>query len=59
LRYINNALGSFLKGYQSNLNKKTLTKMRYVHRKLHVQRKFKAAGWLDAMVLKLIYCFIL
>ena len=59
LRYINDALGSFLKGHQSNLNKDSLIKMRYVHRKLHVQRKFKAAGWLDAMVLRLIYCFIL
>ena len=54
---INSVLRCFLDGYNGEFNEADLRRMQGVHRREHIQMKRKH-GWLDAVVLSLIYRFL-
>lgn len=54
---INNALKSFLSGYDPNLDKKCLRKMQYLHRIEHIQMKANKSMF-DSIILTIIYWIV-
>ena len=54
---IDDALKSFLDGYDSRLDKACLKRMHYVHRKEHIQMKLNK-NWFDSIILRIIYWLI-